>query len=397
MSSVSFIPWRWDQGRLGYFEFDNIRLIARALCSLENISVHGSSDSIKAPLVSFTGLSFAAGPNATWRNYARVFASCLLATEVHGKLICSELAHKVSISGPGELASDEYFGHFIRRFYHPAPFFRGYKNTGAQIFPGCALLRFLLSRLSQGKEPKASVAEILTFVVGNQCRGDEDLSFYQVLTPSSRTFSADEERQVRELVIFLSQLNILKWENPHVYLDVDNVPGVVNEVLSLATPFKKPRKAEPERELLQLGETGDIGIVPLPVTPLDLSDIFIREGGRKSVTHVRTERSSRLRSFLFSSIKPPFSCDICNAQTSLSYPWTSNLLEVHHLLPLSSPIRVTTRRTSLEDLVPLCPNCHKATHSFYTKWLKTEKRDDFETHAQAKSVYGLAKTNYRPN
>ena len=397
MSTISHIPWRWDQGRLSYFAFDNIRLIARALCGLENISLHGNSDPIKSPLARATGLPFRAGPNVTWRNYARVFQSCLLATEVGGKLICSELAHKVSISGPGELASDEYFGHFIRRFYYPAPAFIGYINHGAQLFPGCALLRFLLSRLAEGEEPKASVSEILSFLIANQCRGDEDLSFYQVLTPSSRTFSADEERQVRELVIFLSQLNILKWDNPYVFLDVDAVPGVIDEVLGLATPFKKPRKAKPERELLQLGETGDIGIVPLPITPLDLSDIFIREGGRKSVTHVRTERSSRLRSFLFSSIEPPFRCDICNAQTSLSYPWTSNLLEVHHLLPLSSPVRVNTRRTSLQDLVPLCPNCHKATHSFYTKWLKTEKRDDFDSHTQAKSIYSLVKTNYRPN
>jgi hypothetical protein len=397
MPAAPHISWRWDQGRLGYFEFDNIQLIARALCSLENISLHSATDPIKTPLVNITGLPFRAGPNATWRNYARVFQSCLLATEIHGKLICSELAHKICLTGPGQFTSDEYFGHFVRRFYYPAPLFRGYANRGLQLFPGCALLRLLVARLSLGKEPKVSVSEILSYLIANQCQGDEDLSFYQALAPSSRTFSTDEERQVRELVIFLSQLTILKWENPYVYLDVDDLPGVIAEVLSLATPFRKPRKAEPEKEVLQLGETGDMGIVPLPINAIDLSDIFIREGGRKSVTHVRIERSSRLRSFLFSNIPPPFRCDICKTQTSVSYPWTSNLLEVHHLLPLSSPVRVNSRRTSLDDLVPLCPNCHKATHSFYTKWLRTEQRDDFENHAQAKSVYGLAKTNYRSN
>jgi hypothetical protein len=397
MPSTNFIPWRWDQGRLEYSEFDNIRAIAKALCGLENIALRGASDLIRAQLVSSTGLSFPAGPNALWRNYGRVFGFCLLVTEVRGKLICTELGHKLCLSGSDELTSDDYFGHFIRRFYYPAPMFQGYSNKGVQLFPGCSLLKFLLGRLQQGKEPKASVDEILSHLVANQCRGDESLSFYQSLSPAHREFSVSEKRQVREVVRFLSQLSILKWDRPYIYLDVDNVEEASSLVLALATPFKKPRKADSAAELLQLGETGDGAVITLPMTSLDPSDNFVREGGRKSVTHMRVERSSRLRNFLFSSIEPPFLCDICRIETGIPYPWTSNLLEVHHLLPLSSPIRVGKKKTSLDDLVPLCPNCHKATHSFYTGWLKSHRQDDFTTHAEAKSVYDLAKTSYRSN
>jgi hypothetical protein len=397
MPSGTITPWRWDQGRLAYSAFDSVRLTAKALVSLENISLQGGADLLQVPLSNFTQLAFPAGPNSVWRNYKRTFGSCLLATEVQGRLICTELAHKLCLTGKRELSSDEYFGYFIKRFYHPSPVFKGYSTSATQLFPGCALLRFLLGRLLQGKEPRASIEEILSFLVGNQSRGDESIAYYQRLLPSSHSFTESHARQVREFIIHLSQLTILKWDAPYVYLDVEASEQTKDQVLSLATPSQRPRKGTSEQELLHLGETGDIGVVALPMTSIDLSDNFIREGGRKSVTHVRIERSSRLRKFLFSKIEPPFCCDICTSRLDLTYPWTTNLLEVHHLLPLSSPLRVDSTMTSLEDLVPLCPNCHKATHSYYTQWLKKKRRDDFVSRKEAKSIYGEAKTSYRSN
>lgn len=83
----------------------------------------------------------------------------------------------------------------------------------------------------------------------------------------------------------------------------------------------------------------------------------------------------------------------CNryAYISQMYPWTANLLEVHHLLPLSSPIHLEREGTSIRDLVGICPNCHRATHIYYRNWLNEEDLDDFRSYDEAKQVYSLAK------
>jgi hypothetical protein len=73
------------------------------------------------------------------------------------------------------------------------------------------------------------------------------------------------------------------------------------------------------------------------------------------------------------------------------YPWTGNLLEVHHILPLSSPVRFEAGKTSIKDLVALCPNCHRATHDFYRKWLQSKAEDDFSDYDEARGAYKLAK------
>lgn len=63
------------------------------------------------------------------------------------------------------------------------------------------------------------------------------------------------------------------------------------------------------------------------------------------------------------------------------------MLDIHHLLPLSSSIAITTKGTSLSDIVGLCPSCHRSIHIYYTKWLKRAGQDDFRSKAEAMEVY----------
>jgi len=79
---------------------------------------------------------------------------------------------------------------------------------------------------------------------------------------------------------------------------------------------------------------------------------------------------------------------MCN--TRLRYPWTDNLLEIHHLLPLSSAITITGEGTSLEDIVGLCPNCHRSVHIFYRRWFEENLVNDFSSKNQAREVYQSA-------
>ncbi|MDG1156594.1 MAG: HNH endonuclease [Litorivicinaceae bacterium] len=55
-------------------------------------------------------------------------------------------------------------------------------------------------------------------------------------------------------------------------------------------------------------------------------------------------------------------CQICGFMPEERYGAAGNIIEVHHLQPLSS--NDTSRPYSpKDDLIPLCPNCHRAVHS----------------------------------
>jgi len=75
----------------------------------------------------------------------------------------------------------------------------------------------------------------------------------------------------------------------------------------------------------------------------------------------------------------------------IRYPWTLNLLEIHHILPLSSSLAMSSKGTSLEDVVPLCPTCHRSVHNYYKVWLNGSSKVDFTDKLEASEVYSEAK------
>lgn len=80
--------WRWDQGRLPYFQFENICRMANVLCGIDGISLRTREDLLRRPLETYTELPFAPAHYKVWRNYARVFQCAMLATEIDGKTDC---------------------------------------------------------------------------------------------------------------------------------------------------------------------------------------------------------------------------------------------------------------------------------------------------------------------
>ena len=88
-SSLSRRPvlrWRWDQGRLDYFLYENILRIARALVRLDGVPLNTREDLLREPLMQGVELPFAPSHYKVWRNYARVFACSMLATQVNHRL-----------------------------------------------------------------------------------------------------------------------------------------------------------------------------------------------------------------------------------------------------------------------------------------------------------------------
>jgi Rad3-related DNA helicase len=76
------------------------------------------------------------------------------------------------------------------------------------------------------------------------------------------------------------------------------------------------------------------------------------EGGRRELVLSEAERSTAYRNAALKHYG--CKCYSCNW-----VPPNSHLIDIHHLDPISEG----ERRTKLEDLIPLCPTCHRQAHS----------------------------------
>lgn len=392
------MKWRWDQGRLDYFRYESLVRIARVLRDFEHVDLREKgADPLRAELEARTGLPFAPEHYRVWRNYGRVFACALLATQIDGKLAVTDICRNLVGEGDGILAADEYLSLFARRFAYPFPAFSEYNVDEKQVFPLCAVVKWLLARHAVNAEASVGLDDVFAFVVGNGCTGAEGVEHYISLNTTDRRAVGDERRQVRELLIFFSQMNLFKWFGNTLYLDLAPEDEESHKLLlDLATPDVAPPEASPQAQLLKLGAVGEADMVKTPVPVRETpADLVFTEGRKVRGSHLRTERSPHLRRAFFESRRPPVLCDMCTVDLSLRYPWTGDskatMLELHHILPLSSAIAIDMKGTSLADVEPVCPNCHKGVHLYYGKYFKQTTQADFASRAEARNVYAQAK------
>lgn len=380
--------WRFDQGRLDYLQFDEVKRLALALASVDGIQKPNISDDIlRRVLSTYSQRPFAPTNYTVWRNYKRVFGCLLLATEVAGKIICTDLC-KALASDVVNIDVDDYMGHFATRFYYPSPVFDGYNCTDLQVFPVIAIIKFLLSKYLITGKASITVDEVGSYLIANGVTGCEALSFYASLQP--REFNGDL-RQARELIRFISQFSFLKWSNPNLYLEVTNKEEAL-QIEKLFFPQLSARQVDAGAELLNLGSGfHSTALSELTINQVNVVDAEFTEGSKVRVTHLRTERSAKLKDFYFANIPNPHICDMCTMDTAKRYPWADRVIELHHLLPLCSPVRVDAGKTSIKDVVGVCPSCHRAVHKFYNSWLKASGFSDFQSYEEARNVYNTAK------
>lgn len=390
------VSWRWDQGRLDYFQLDEIRRLAKALCTFngQRLPRGDEPDVLRDVLASYSERPFLPSHYKLWRNYKRVVGCQMLATDVGGFLACTDLCRKVA---SGSISGDDYLLHIARHFSYPSPVFDDYHASAPQYFPICAIVKFLVSEFVTKAKPTISIDEILDRVRGNGCNGTELLATYANLPPTGLRVpaSSDSYRQLRELLRFISQFSFLKWDNPNLILDVAS-PSEALAIVAQFEPQPSPRLYDAAAELLRIGGAG---IESFPdVTPVESTlnafDVEFTEGSRARGLHLRIERSRKLRELYFARAASPSVCDMCSRDTLDHYPWATRLIEIHHLLPLSSPLRVERQSTSLRDVVGLCPSCHRATHRFYSEWLRERTLEDFPSPDEARSTYALTKSQY---
>lgn len=357
-----------------------------------------------------TGLDFPRPKNySIWRNYGRSFRLLGLASIIGNQLKITEICERLVTDKPDFLSNDEYLHFFIRKFYHPSPALSEKKYESnlseKQSFPFCAVLKRLLAKIDYG-EPFITVDEVFGYLIGNDVTGLESLAFYKKLADTgykainAKQFSNDADRQVRESLIFLSQLTYLSWFDKKLFIDPETISHInKNDLIDFYTPIVTERSPNREIEIQNMWQETTRKNKTLDFKEVEnLVDTQFIEGKKIRVNHLKTERNRKVIKHYFDSKiqnhENPFLCDMCNAEMKYRYPWIDNLIEVHHILPLSSTLHIDKKGTSLKDLVGLCPNCHRATHAFYRSFLLENNLDDFQSEEEAREVYAMVKEEF---
>ena len=390
------VVWRWDQGRVLYFQFDVIKEIAKVLIKFEHRDINDNSinEEFRASLVENVGMPFAAPEGyKVNRNYGRVFQCALLARSEGGELVVSDLCKALSKDDSVISNCDDYLYEVVKRFRYPFPAFQEYDTDSPRVYPFCAVLKYLIAQREKGNEAKVSLGDICSYIIGNTCTGFEDIEFYKQLSPTQYIATKDEMRQLREMLAFVGQLSFLKAFHGSLYLDVngnEDVQFIIDNVLQPINATPLPNRTD---EFSQLTTLESHLILPgkgvarkLTRTPLYIPDLEFVEGKKVRVQHLRIERSPLLRKFYILSHPEPI-CAACEIHIKDKYPWVDYMLDLHHLLPLASVIKISNEGTSLDDMVGLCPSCHRAIHAYYRKWLRSNNQDDFRSKQEAMSVY----------
>lgn len=264
--------WRWDQGRLLYFQFDVLRDIAKTLVKFDNADISKCENLFRQTLVTETGMPFLPDYYTVKRNYSRVFQCSFLAKFMGNQLVVTDICRDLA-NADGEIKSaDDY------------------------LFK------------------------------------DEMLNNF--LRPENRFAKADRMEEFWEMTSLSDKIIVPTFE----------------------------------------------------VFTSEPSDIEFIEGNRKRVEHFRVERSGLLKKY-YKKVNPNPICCACGADMSKRYPWTDYMLDIHHLLPLSSAVAISSSGTSLADIVGLCPSCHRAVHMYYRKWLRANEQADFKSKQEAHDVF----------
>lgn len=381
--------WRWDRGRCEYLLYNSLRATATALNRYDGKDSSHVKMPLRADLVSATNMDFKpdkTGYEDVWRNYGRVFSLALIATRVKGRIVLTELGKAVA----EDLPVDEYLAHFTRVFSYSSPAFSEYDPSHAPVYPCCAILRFLVSRIRIGQR-SISPEDVVRYVIRNDCTGMEDSTHYNKLKPVEGVFDQDELREVRELLRFLSQFTFLVWEHSELTAVIpDELDLYLSRIETLASPVIQAKVADADNEILALGKlpkTGNKATFP-EVGDTEIIQAGFTEGSRSRRNHLRVERNRALRRAFFEAYPcAMLRCDMCGNDVAETYFWVDCILELHHLLPLASAVRLGRIATVLEDLRALCPTCHRSVHAYYSQWLKHHGQFDFRSAAEAIEVY----------
>lgn len=385
--------WHWDQGRLAYFQFDVLRQIASF------VKANDFKRANRVQLLAEIGLPFKPVDYNPWRNYSRILKICLLVSEVNGIAQPTPVADVLSQAGT--VTCDEYLHFLASAFTEPSPALEDWRPDAEFRYPLLFSLKYLLTKVAIGRGSVTSLDEIIgAYRVSGFEGGEDDNQFISLMRGDSTYEDAgksmladsrlkDLRRQASESLKVLSQISYLHIRRNEIFLTLnpEDALNIFKDLFEISGSRAADREAE-IRRLAALFKDGSTNITfDYPNTIVEeVVESGFREGSKVKKTHVTIERNTRLRKEFFRA-RPTATCDVCTLDTARTYPWTERIIDLHHLLPLSSGTRVEASGTTFDDLVPVCPNCHRAIHRFYDVWLDDNKKKDFKDTKEARAVY----------
>ena len=394
--------WRWDQGRSAYFRYEAIAKIAPILLKYNGADMKFVDSQFRSDIMQASGLPFAPSTYTIKRNYKRVFECMMLCSYIGQRLIISDIGRAIATQDAKLSNVEGYLYEVERRFRYPYPAFDNYNDVKGICFPFLAILKLILSKAISTKDTNATITldDIGAYLIANDVTGLEDLNFYINLQPSPRfTFdsygSSDQERQVREMMHFVGQHSFLDSGKNTLTLIGLTEEDCLNAFEDLQPYSKVVGSKTPIDDFLQI--THYSPVVGEYESVSELENFSVQEGKKVFKSHFQYERNTQLRKEYIKRNPTPI-CDVCGKNMKTIYPWTENMLEVHHIHPLSSyENNSSNHSTSINDVVGICPSCHRAIHIYYKKYIVENDIEDFASKEDAISVYNAAKNIVRNN
>jgi hypothetical protein len=384
--------WRWDQGRIAYYQFDALKAISKFVCQ------HDFKLAQREVLLAETGLPFKPNTYNPWRNYSRTLKQSLLVSEEKGVAVPTPVAKLLAKAGI--VTSDEYVHFLLQAFTDPSPAFKDWKLVDSPRYPLLFSLKYLLAKVASKTSSSATLDEIIAAYIKSNFIGDESEQEFIILTGKDIDASFVKKipsiRQARESLKVMCQISYLHCEKSTISVSLEAEDA--KEIFQDLAPIGGEREVNSNAEIRRLanffkeGSTQDF----FDFTHTTISEVVdsgFKEGSKIKKTHIVIERNSKLREMFFKK-HPVTHCDLCLVDTAKKYPWTEKVLDVHHLLPLSSGTKTEDKGTALSDLIAVCPTCHRAIHRYYDQWLKTKKQLDFNSEKEALLVYKKLKKDF---
>ena len=388
--------WKWEQGRLEYFQFEELRKVAKFGIAQD------LQQAARRDLEMVVGLPFLPDDEAyrPWRNYGRLFQIAMIAIP-HGADEAKLTALGKLLAEEGKVTTDEYLHFLAQATTQPSPALSDWDHTKPLRYPLLFALRFILARAAQ-QEPATNISDVINSYDQSGFRGDEGQDAFLRILDADLDAPLDPKgaRQSSESIKVLAQLSYLTATKSQVTVSL--TASDADSLFESLKPVRGPTCSNGAEEIdrrakLFLSANADVETnyprtVLSSISEAGFNSAF-KEGRRVRQTHVSIERNRMIRDMFFKQ-NPGHACDMCGVNTHQIYPWTDRLLEIHHLLPLCSGARTSKDGTLLEDLVANCPNCHRATHRYYERWLAQQNRIDFADAREAKFVYLEAKRTH---
>jgi 5-methylcytosine-specific restriction protein A len=123
------------------------------------------------------------------------------------------------------------------------------------------------------------------------------------------------------------------------------------------------------------------GLYPQPLAFPDAGELIFPEGAPRAVTVQAFERSAAARSACIA--QKGTACSVCELDFGRAYGQIgSGFIHVHHTRPLSGG-GGRQRHTTVNDLEPVCPNCHNMIHRRSPPYGIQELRDIMRQQAES--------------